>query len=348
MSARLPALHHTFGPPGAQRGFVLVLTLWVLVIVAIAAGYFSERVALSIELAQQSRQNTAAIIDMAGTRAEILYRLGTSSMTEYGLGRGSTAVNLDDRLYKGLGSTVVRVQDSRGLLNLNLTDDDRMQRFLGLMGIPAERRGTMIDTLRDYIQSARTHRLNGAGDEDYAALGLALPSHRDLITPWEAKRIIGWRDAPQLWEKDRLVNLTTTSQSLGINPNTAPAEVLATLPGVTEELAQTILTRRKIAPFTYEGQITDITLVPLNLPMGMGVIVIPSDTVRITQATQGLPWAVQYIVKLTPNGKNGPWRTDYYSRVSTPVSQEVPTDIQPLPARSDASPEKAPSFLTGG
>ena len=333
---------------GAQKGFVLVLTLWILVIVAIAAGYFSERVGLSVELAQQSRQNTTAMIDMAGSRAEILYRLGTSSMTEYGLGRGSTAVSLDDRLYKGLGSTVVRIQDSRGLLNLNLTDDDRMHRFLGLLGIAAERRGTLIDTLRDYTQSARTHRLNGAGDEDYAALGLTLPSHRDLVTPWEAKRIIGWRDAPQLWDQDRLVNLTTTSQSLGINPNTAPAEVLATLPGVTQEIAQAILMRRKIAPFTYEGQISDITLVPLNLPMGMGVIVIPSDTVRITQASQGLPWAVQYIVKLTPNGRNGPWRTDYYSRVSTPVSDAVQADPQPLPARSDASPEKAPSFLLGG
>ena len=47
-------------------------------------------------------------------------------------------------------------------------------------------------------------------------------------------------------------------------------------------------------------------------------------------------------------GKDGPWRTDYYSRVSAPVSDEVQTDIQAMPARSDASPEKAPSFLSGG
>ena len=118
--------------------------------------------------------------------------------------------------------------------------------------------------------------------------------------------------------------------------------------GVTEELAQVILARRKIAPFTHEGQISDITLVPLNLPMGMGVIAIPSDTVRITQSTRGLPWAVQFIVKLTPNGKDGPWRTDYYSRVSAPVTDESQTDMRALPARSDASLEKAPAFLLGG
>jgi general secretion pathway protein K len=339
---------HAVCRSGRQKGFVLVLTMWILVIVAIAAGYFSERVAVSIALAQQSRQNTTAIIDMAGSRAEMLYRLGTSSMTEYGLGRGSTSVSLDDSVYKGLGNTVVRVQDTRGLINLNLTDDDRLHRFLGLLGVPAEQRGGMIDTLRDYIDADKLHRLNGAEDQEYAALGLPLPANRNLVTPWEAKRIIGWRNLPQLWDKDRLVSLTTTSQSLGINPNTAPAEVLATLPGVTEEFAQIIVTRRKLAPFTYEGQISDITLVPLNLPMGMGVIVIPSDTVRITQSTRGLPWAVQYIVKLTPNGKDGPWRTDYYSRVSAPVADELQTDPRALPARSDASVEKVPAFLSGG
>ena len=58
MTAKLAPLHST----NKQQGFVLVLTLWVLVIVAIAAGYFAERVARAIELAQQSQQNTIAAI----------------------------------------------------------------------------------------------------------------------------------------------------------------------------------------------------------------------------------------------------------------------------------------------
>ena len=332
--------------PGKQHGFVLVLTLWVLVIVAIAAGYFAERVARSVELAQQSRQNTRAIIDMAGTRAEILYRLGTTALTEYGLGRGNTAINLDNRPYQGLGKTLVRLQDNRGLLNLNMTDDDRLQRFLGLMGIPAEQRGHLIDTLRDFIDADKLHRLNGAEDEEYLAQGLPPPPNRNLITPWEARRIIGWRDSPQLWKNGRLAELTTTSLSVGINPNTAPAEVLATLPGVTEEIAQIIIARRKLSPITYEGQIVEITSMPLNQPLGMGIIAIPSDALRITQSTQGLPWAIQYNITLTPNGKDAPWRTDYYSRVSK--SQRNEAEALELPPRSTAPTDKAPAFLTGG
>jgi DNA uptake protein ComE-like DNA-binding protein len=333
---------------GRQGGFVLVATLWVLVIVAIAAGYFSERVARSVALAQQSRQNTRAVIDMAGTRAEILYRLGTTSMTEYGLGRGSAAINLDDRPYRGLGDTLIRLQDTRGLLNLNLTDDDRLQRFLGLLGIAAERRGHLIDTLRDYIDADKLHRLNGAEDEEYLALNLPPPANRDLLTPWEARRIIGWRDAPQLWQNARLVELSTVGLSMGINPNTAPAEVLATLPGVTEEMAQIIMARRKLAPITHEGQVVDITSVPLNFPIGMGIIAIPSDTLRITQSGRGLPWAIQYSIKLTPNGSDAPWRTDYYSRVPASPRVEERTDITELAPRSSAPPDKMPSFLVPG
>jgi len=330
---------------GKQQGFVLVLTLWVMVIVAMAAGYFAEHVSHAVELAHQSRQNTSAMIDMAGTRAEILYRLGTTSMTEYGLGRGNVALNLDNRAYQGLGKTLVQLQDNRGLLNLNIVDDGRLQRFLGLMGIPADQRGHLIDTLRDYTDADNLHRLNGAEKEDYLALGLPPPTNDKLITPWEAKRIIGWRDYPQLWQNGRLANMTTTSLSVGINPNTAPAEVLATLPGITEEIAQVIIARRKLFPIINEAQIVAITSVPLNQAFGAGgVVVIPSDAIRITQSIKGMPQAIQYNITLTPSGKDAPWRTDYYSRVSTGARNEG----QELPPRSTAPPDKAPAFLTGG
>lgn len=327
-----------------QQGFVLVLTLWVMVIVAMAAGYFAERVSRSVELAQQSRQNTSAMIDMAGTRAEMLYRLGTTSMTEYGLGRGNAALSLDNRVYQGLGKTLVQLQDNRGLLNLNIIDDSRLLRFLGLMGVPAGQRGHLIDTLRDYTDADNLHRLNGAEKEDYLALGLPPPSNNKLITPWEAKRIIGWRDFPQFWQNGRLAEMTTTSLSVGINPNTAPAEVLATLPGVAEEFAQVIIARRKLFPVANEAQIVAITSVPLNQAFGTGVIVIPSDAIRITQSIKGMPQAIQYNITLTPSGKEAPWRTDYYSRVSAGLRNEE----QELPPRSTAPPDQAPAFLAGG
>lgn len=320
-----------------QHGFVLVLTLWVLVIVAIAAGYFAERVARSVELAQQSRQNTVAMIDMAGTRAEILYRLGTTSMSIYGLGQGETAIKLDNQPYRGLGGTFLRLQDDRGLLNLNFTDDYRLQRLLGLLGIPAEQRGHLIDTLRDFTDADKLHRLNGAEEEEYLAQNLPPPPNSNLITPWEARRIIGWRDVPQLWQAGRLVELTTTGLSSGLNPNTASAEVLATLPGVTEEIAQAVIARRKLSPIIHGAQLAEIISIPTQ-PSAEMIMTFPSNSIRITQSTRGLPWAIQYNVTLTPEGDKAPWRTDYYSRTSMSRREEMQTDMLELPLRSTAPP----------
>lgn len=333
-------------PPGKQHGFVLVLTLWVMVIVAIAAGYFAERVARSVDLAQQSRQNTRAMIDMTGTRAEILYRFATTSMTEYGLGRGNAAIDLDNRPYHGLGNTLIRLQDHRGLMNLNLADDDMLQRFLGLMGVPAEQRSHMVDTLRDFIDTDKLHRLNGAEEDEYLAQDLPPPPNNKLVTPWEARRIIGWRDASQLWENGRLAELTTTSLSVGINPNTASAEILATLPGFTDEIAQAIIARRKLSPITQEGQIAEIASMPPSQPFGIRIIPIPSNAIRITQSTRGLPWAIQYNITLTPNSNDAPWRTDYYSKVG--VNRRDETQISELPPRSTAPPDKVQVFFSGG
>lgn len=324
-----------------QRGFVLVLTLWVLVIVAIAAGYFAERVSHSVELTQQSKQNANAMIDMAGTRAEILYRLCTTSVSEYGLGRGNAVIGLDNRAYRGLSNTVLRLQDNRGLLNLNFADDGRLRRLLGLLDIPAEQRGHLIDTLRDFTDANDLHRLNGAEKQEYLAQNLPPPLNDDLRTPWEARRIIGWRDSPQLWQNERLIELTSTSQCVGINPDTAPAEILATMPGISQEMAQVIITRRQLSPLTNVGQLAATTGMPPS-QFDDSINFLPSHCIRITQSTQGLPWAIQYNITLTPNSNNGPWQTDYFSRVRTTKREESLITIPRLPPRSTALPEQSP------
>lgn len=328
--------------PAAEQGFVLVLTLWVLVIVALAAGFFADRVVRAVDLAQQSRQNTRAAIGMAAARAEILYRLGTTSLTEYGLGRGDSAIALDNRPYRSAGNVLLRLQDNRGLFNLNVSEDDRLYRFLGIVGIPAGQRGHMIATLRDYVDSGKLHRLNGAGDDEYRALGLPLPAHRNLITPWEANRIIGWRDVPELWQTGRLVAVTTTSTSFGINPNTAPAEILATLPGFTEEIAQATINRRKLAPIVQVQDLAALTGIPAGL-LADEISVIPSNSLRISQSGPESPWAVQYTITLTPMSSNGPWRTDYYTRVQVNTSADLTSKISELPKHSVAPPELNPN-----
>jgi DNA uptake protein ComE-like DNA-binding protein len=316
------------------------------VIITIVVGYFSERVARSVELAQQTRQNTQAAIDMVGTRAEILYRIGTTSIDIKGLGSGVHSIALDNRPYHGVGNSIVRLQDNRGLLNLNLTDDDRLRRFLGVMGVPADQHGRMIDTLRDYIDQDDFVRLNGAERDDYLAQNLPSPANNRLTTPWEVERIIGWRDILQRQGSAQFSEFTTTSLSYGINPNTAPLPVLATLPGMTEALARTLIAQRELIPFANAPQIAALTGTGVEQMMYI-VITLPSSAFRITQSVPGIPWAIQYNVSLTPNDSEAPWRIDYHTKTGIIRGNVDAPKIPDLPPRTTTAPNRIPSFLAG-
>lgn len=322
--------------PRAQRGFVLAATLWMMAILTIAAMYFAQRIANARSLAEQASLHSQALLDMQADRAELLYRLATTPLSLYGLGDApSTAIALDDRVYAGTHAGELRLQDDRGLLNLNVIDDVRLDRLLNILGAPADGRAALIDALRDYIDSDDLKHLNGAEAGEYAAAGLPPPRNANLVTPYEARSIYGWSAIPSLWKNDVLARLTTTSGSWSLNPNTAPWQILATLPGMTPEGAQAIIAARKVAPLTQATQIAALTGVAVSQdPFAPGVVTFPADSVRITQQAHGMQWGWQYNVTLTPVSDFAPWRIDYFYRVALPSSDENPPVALPLPARA--------------
>ncbi len=326
----------------SEQGFVLAVTLWFLVVLTIAASYFAERLTQARQLAQQAQASWQAQLDFSSTRAEILFRLATTPLTIYGLGPDYPhGIMLDNRPYQGVNDSLVRLQDNRGLLNLNVAEDDAVLRLLGMLEVPADMRGRMIDTLRDYMDEDNLKRLNGAEADEYRALNLPPPRNAKLLTPFEPQHIIGWRDVPRLWENDRLPSLVAVGPSMAVNPNTAPIEVLATLPGVTKEIAQAIITRRQLAPFSNVAQITAMTGVPLQELFALKAVVVPSNATRVTHSSPHVPWALQYNVTLTPGSDQAPWRIDYYykSRVIYPDDNIVKAPA--LPPRSTLAPALA-------
>lgn len=334
--------------PSSQRGFVLVLTLWLLTFITIAAVYFDQRVTRARELAGNSQKMAQLAIDMAGTRAEMLYRLSTTPMSVHGLGPApERAVALDDSAYRGDGETVVRLQDSRGLFNLNLAADDAIERFLGLLGVEPARRLAMIDTLRDYIDNDNLRRLNGAEAKDYEAAGLPPPRNDKLRTPFEPLRIMGWRDRTELWKDGRMPRLLTTSgYASANNPNTAPPEVLATLPGMTALAAKLAIERRKQAPIQSGDELALLSGIPRDL-LQFKVIALPAPSVRITQSAPGLPWQLQYAVELTPLGTDSPWHIDYFFKSPAAFRNDKIEQARKLPERFQETIPTTPALLSG-
>lgn len=329
-----------------QRGFVLVATLWVLALVAVVAGFFAERLGQARAQAQAAQARAQALVDLSGARADVLYRLATTPVSLYGLGLPPEALALDDRPYRSVGDTLVQVQDNRGLLNMNMVDDARLNRFLGVLGVPAERRSALVDALRDYVDEDVLKRLNGAEAQEYAAAGLPPPRNAKLVAPLEAKRVFGWAQTPQLWRNDALQRLTTTGTSYSMNPNTAPWQVLAAMRNMTPEGVQALLAARKIAPITSAQQVMALTGVPVETdPMLTEVVVLPADSWRVTQQAPGMGWGWRYNVSLTPVSDFAPWRIDYFYRVELPTQNVQPQAPSPLPERSAGPAVTAPGLF---
>lgn len=337
---------------GRQRGFVLILTLCILAAITIVAAYFGQRVQQSLQLAQLRQVLTDKQIAINNTRSEILFRLCTTRLSQYGLGQPNGEIALDDRPYSNEG-TIVQLQDTRGLLNINFASDQQLYAFLGAMQVPVEQRAHLIDTLHDYIDADDLRRLEGAESTEYAALGLPPPRNMPLTSPMELKNIIGWRDMPTLWQDPPITELVSVDGVGPMNPNTAPWQVLASLSGVTPPLAQAVVARRKLGPISIAllEQITGTTLdtfPPTTLAY-------PSGNLMVTQRAIGMPWAIRYNIRLTPSSTISPWQIGYYYRIEEKTNSANAntvangSEIPQLPARSllPAAPQVIPLFGPG-
>lgn len=323
-------------PRVRQQGFVLAVTLWILAIITIGASYFAERVTASLSLARQSSEATEALLDIANTRAEILFRLGTTRFTVHGLGPApDSAIALDNRPYRGTGQDIVRLQDSRGLLNINFIQPEMLLRLLGQMGVAAENRGAMLDTLRDYTDTDKLRHLNGAEVAEYQAQGLPPPPDDWLLSPYQLQNIIGWREQAMLWKNQKLSEIVTTARVSGFNPNTAPREVLAALPGSSPELADKLIQARGLSPFYNDVQMNAVAGQAMLDPESLSFF--PANSIRLSFESDKTPWALRYQVTLTPFADHAPWRIDYYLKTGVTSPAQNANKPLPLPARTTFS-----------
>ena len=315
-----------------QRGFVLVLTIWILAIITIGAAYFAERVFGSIQLARQSKMATEALLEMSGTRAEILFRLGTTRPSIYGVGpTPQSAIALDNRPYRSDEGDIVRLQDSRGLINVNYVQPEMLRRLLGQLGVAAEKRDAMLDTLSDFTDTDDLRRLNGAEEPEYRALGLPPPPNDWLITPWQLKGIIGWREQDALWKDGKIFEVVTTARVIGFNPNTAPRDAIAAIPSSSPEIADNLIRLRANDPLTGTAQLGPIAAIVSS--MSDNVIFFPGPNLQLTQESDKIPWRLHCQIEITPSADRAPWRIDFCIKTDVTGPTKNANNASKLPAR---------------
>lgn len=316
---------------------MLVAVLAMLVVLALLAGAVAQ-VTQRLRDDQLERQRLLQDeIAMAGTRATLLYLLASQRMTFGGLtiddqvvltddqqreadeGGSPVAImavgseiSLDGRAHRGLSGVSFALQDDRGLLGVNWVAPAILDRWLGEVGGQAPERpiATLSNLLLDYQDADSLYRINSAEAPAYEEAGLPPPSNQTLATPLELRRVIGWHQALSGVPDTTLVDNLTVTRSPTININTAPVEVLASLPGLDRAAAARVVSARELRPFSLRAAFRDFAGALASGEDSVSLYPSMSGTLKLWSprggAVQVLHWT------LTPLDDGGrPWREDY-------------------------------------
>jgi hypothetical protein len=253
---------------------------------------------------------------------------------------GRDFVALDDRPHRAVNGTIVQLQDTRGLVNINLASREDLLRLLEVYGVPMERRDPLVAKLQDYVDADDLLRLNGAERDEYRRAGRPPPNNAPLRTIWEARRVLGWGEEPSLWFGDDLTRIATAGLVVGYNLNTAPAKVLEVAAGMTAEVALEAVKRRQKLPLTSLDQ-----LVGLPAPRALGdplrIIMFPSDALRVTLRDPPSGRLREFVLRTTPVSPAAPWVIDYVFDPPTLIA-EGHENLAAIPELPDPAAVLAP------
>jgi len=225
-----------------RRGFALIAALWLLVAFATVGAAISihartRRLGAENSL-DEDRGRAAAEAGLEHARSRLARLLAGTSTSP----RQMRAVAGDPWREAGLVLTDtiklasqryhVSIRDAGASINLNSASEGQLQRFFAALPIDAGRATEIAQSIMDWRDSDKLHRLRGAEADDYLRLGSAvMPANDNFSRIEELQYVKGM--TPQIFARARsFLTLRGTGQ---INLNAAPRPVLLSLPGMSEE-----------------------------------------------------------------------------------------------------------------
>lgn len=351
-------------PGGGESGYALVAGLWLVAFLALAASMFALWVGRSTEEARLLRQRVSEETALIDAKAGLLFAFLVQPLSGRGLevaasleglrlsaqlamsqpfntgAVGRDFLALDDRPYRFGERLELRVQDARGLVNLNLATRNEVMRLLSRLGVAQDKLDPLVAKLQDFLDPDNLTRLNGAERDDYVRDGLPPPTNGLLRTVWEARRVLGWRSEPELWSKGKLTEVAITSSIVGYNLNTAPALVLEVAAGMTAESAAKAVEFRRGTPLVSQDSLLGFGA-PLVIADPLRFIPFPADAFRVTFTFRPSGRRVQMLFQLTPTSLEAPWRIDYQLELASIAENGGPSS-DPIPEFPDPAALLAP------
>ena len=163
-------------------------------------------------------------------------------------------IRIDGRPYRiavGDRTYVARIQDGAGLINPNYLGDFERRALMALLGASENDQGIFADRIADYIDPDDPLRPSGAERSDYERAGLAPPPNQRLFSADQLFGVLGFADVVdhRTW-REMQAFIAPNPTSATANVNTAPAEVLMALYGLSRPQAEQAIQLRETLPFS--------------------------------------------------------------------------------------------------
>ncbi len=335
---------------------MLVATLFAVAIIALAAAFFAGRVDALRSSAFATQRWAEAEREAFSLRETLMHAAAKYARDERGLVVTEGNIAVDNRPYRLSDSITVRVQDERGLIGANLAEDQLLGRFFTSVGIPVSMHARMIDGLNDYIDDDDLKRLNGAEKSDYAIFKRPAPANDFLHSREELANVMGWEQIFAALDRadtttpsgphgirTRFLALFTTARHAGVNINSAPAAVLAAVPGLDPSRIDALIDQRNVKPLVSLADVLPYSNGRLNEEI---VGLVGANDWRVTIAKAGLPFLLECRLSITPGDKDRPTRVKECRRRSVDaIAVGLPNEFS-LAFRELGGSLNAPSLLT--
>ena len=232
-----------------ERGFALLLTIWVLAILGALAAAFAASTRSETRLARN-------FLDAARARAlaEAGVSLAETGLIELDPSARWHADGVARQLDLDEGSVAVSVQDEGGKIDLNAAPTELIVGLCNELAIADAARASLIEA----INARRGVRLGGNAPPITFSAPLAFAPGVPRVTgPTAFNTLEELRQLPGMdrasFERLRPF-LTVYSQTAQINPQTAPREVLLAIPGIDPRDVDRYLAVRNDPAATASGQ----------------------------------------------------------------------------------------------
>ncbi|NJO17575.1 MAG: general secretion pathway protein GspK [Thioploca sp.] len=255
--------------PSQQSGAILVIVLWFLIIVTAMVATLASETRLSAQIVHYNKLALQNWNDTLQALAAAQMELLINTMPPPPGQEQEVPLSASDRINKQrsrfngqvlnlaypIPNTVtVRIYDEAGKINIRSLPEQYLRKLLEKrIGEDPDKIAALIDAWEDWIDQDDLKRANGAEKDYYETLSPPYePRNSAIETVEELLLIKGFAEAfkgVEMGAAFTIYGAQGLQRGFQVNPNLATREALMLIPGLDEEMVNTILTKRREKAF---------------------------------------------------------------------------------------------------